>query len=91
MLTVYAWLAGITLIAFLFLVARFYEVKSGARSHFRLFLLSILLFLMAAAFSAFGPGGWVADPIANVLFFLGGATLIVLDGFLLRLMTGGRR
>jgi len=90
-LTVYAWIVAVVLVAFLALIARFYEVKSGERTYFRLFLVPALLFLTAGLRYAFASDGWVGDLSADLLLCVGGASAILLGQSLLRRMTGGRR
>lgn len=90
-LTLYAWIVAVILVAFLLLIARFYEVKSGERTYYRLFLVPALLFLTAGLRYAFASDGWVGDFSADLLLFVGGASAILLGQSLLKLMTGGHR
>jgi len=90
-LMLYAWLAAIVLLAFLFLIARFFELKSGERTYFRAFVAPAILFLIAGARYALYPGpDWLSDAPANLLFCIGGLVALVLGRRLLKLMTGGR-
>jgi hypothetical protein len=90
-LTLYAWIAAVLFMAFLFLIARFYEVKSRERTYFRLFLVPAILFLTAGIRYAFAADSWVGDSAADLLLFFGGISALLLGQNLLRLMTGGRR
>jgi hypothetical protein len=89
--TVYTWVASVLIILSLFLIARFYEVKSGQRSHYRIFLVAAALFLLAGVLSAVRGTQFVGDPLVDTLLFLAGAVTILLSTFLYQLMTRGRR
>jgi hypothetical protein len=75
---------------FLFLIARFYEEKSGRRTFYSLFLIPIVLFAVAAINYAFPEPGLVGDFWGDLLRFVGGVILGGTGLFLLRLMIGGR-
>ena len=90
-LTLYNWGVVAVLLVFQFLIARFYEKKSGQRSYYTFFLVPALLFLAAAALYGF----WVCDVAGNIwgdsLLFVGGGILTTLSALLFRLMMGGKQ
>ena len=99
LLILYSWILAAILIFFLFLIGRFYEVKLSKRSHYQLFLIPLILFLVAAGWYAvfvhsesgtevFGIAG-VLGP--DLLYLIGGLFLSVLCYSLYRTMMGGRR
>jgi hypothetical protein len=90
-LTIYNWGAVAVLLVFQFLIARFYEKKSGQRSRYTFFLVPALLFLAAAARYAFGVGDLAGDMWGDSLLFVGGGILAALSAFLFRLMMGDKR
>ena len=91
LLTIYVWIVAVVIIFFLFLIARFFQRKSGQRSYFELYVVPAVLFLMAGARYLFWGTSYVGDPIADCLLFFAGATTIGLSSYLFILMTGGRR
>jgi len=90
-LTLYNWGVVVVLVIFQFLIARFYDKKSGQRSYYAFFLIPALSFLAVAVRYAF----WVSDVAGDVrgdsLLFVGGGILATLSAFMSRLMMGGRR
>jgi len=90
LLSTYIWAATIVVLLFLLLIARFYEVKSGERSHFLLFLLPVALLAAAGVRAVQMRGNTLSDPPFESLLFLAGCAVLALGRFLLRLMTGGR-
>jgi hypothetical protein len=86
----YTWTIVCILVFFLFLIARFYEEKSGRRTFYSLFLIPIVLFLAAAIKYAFPEPSLVGDFWGDLLRFVGGVILGGAGLFLLRLMIGGR-
>lgn len=90
-LTLYNWAIVVVLLIFQFLIARFYEKKSGQRSFYTIFLIPALLFLVAAVRYVFWAGDLAGDVWADSLLFIGGGILVILSAFLLRLMMGGKR
>ncbi|MFZ5916775.1 MAG: hypothetical protein ACOYZ7_07575 [Chloroflexota bacterium] len=90
-LTLYNWGIVAVLLAFQFLIARFYEKKSGQRSLFPLFSLPALLFVAGALWTTVKGGDLAGEAIGDGLFFIGGAILVALSTFLFRLMMGGKR
>ncbi len=90
-LTIYNWGVVAVLLIFQFLIARFYEKKSGQRSYYIVFLIPALLFLVAAARYAFWTGDLAGDIWGDSLLFVGGGILAALSAFLFRLMMGGKQ
>jgi hypothetical protein len=90
-LTYYNWAVVAVLLIFQFLIARFYEKKSGQRSYYALFLIPALFFLAASARYAFRVDDVAGDVWGDSLLFIGGGILIALSALLSRLMMGGRR
>ena len=90
-LTLYNWGVVAVLLIFQFLIARFYEKKSGQRSYYTFFLIPTLLFLVAAVRYAFWVGDVAGDVWADGLLFVGGGILAALSALLFRLMMGGKQ
>ena len=90
-LTLYSWTILVVILVFLFLIARFYERKSGQRSHYAYFFIPALLFLVASIRYAFGTDDLAGDAWGDGLFFVGGGVLAALSTLLFRLMMGGKR
>jgi len=90
-LTLYNWGAVAVLLIFQFLIARFYEKKSGQRSYYAVFVIPAVLFLVASARYAFWVNDLAGDVWGDSLLFVGGGILITLSALLFRLMMGGRR
>ena len=78
------------LLVILFAIARFYQITSGRRSHYRWFLAPTVL-LSASALRYATLGDFRGDALGDSLMVAGGGVLIVLALWLLRLMTEGRR
>lgn len=76
--------------AFLFMIARFFQQKSGNRTRYGLFLVSMGLTL-AGDFLYCWQGSRVVGNMAADLLLLGGGCVLIGNGFLLyRAMTQGR-
>jgi hypothetical protein len=90
MLTLYTWGVICALLYFLFLIARFYEQKSGRRTFYPAFWASIGLFGVAAIRYLFLTPVVAGDFLADALRLAGGLTLGGFGLFLLKLMVGGR-
>jgi hypothetical protein len=90
-LAFYNWGVVAVLLIFQLLIARFYEKKSGQRSYYAFFLISVLLFLVAAARYAFWVDDLAGDVWGDSLLFVGGGILVTLSALLFRLMMGGKR
>ncbi|GAB4416200.1 MAG: hypothetical protein Fur0044_11450 [Anaerolineae bacterium] len=89
-LTIYIWAVVCILLFFLFAIGRFYQKKSGRRSYYPSFFVSIALFALAAVRYAFLAPTIVGDLGGDILRFLGGLVVGGFGLFLLRLMIGGR-
>ena len=90
-LMTYSWVIMAILLFFLFLIARFYERKAHQRSHYQLFLLPLILFLLGTLrYDFLFVGNFVGDLLGDTLFFAGGVVAAILGYHLLNLMTGGR-
>ncbi len=90
LLALYTWFVLAAILAFLMLIARFYEKFSNARTYYRLFLMPILLFGAAAV--RYASIDRVAhDPYADLLTASGGAFLALLCLYLYYRMMSGRR
>jgi len=82
----YGWFLLVGLIVFLMLIARFYQRFSGEKTHFRLYLLPMLLFGAQAVRQTNFPH----DALGNLFAAVGGAILLALSIFLYWRMTAGR-
>jgi hypothetical protein len=90
-LMTYSWVIIAILLFFLFLIARFYERKAHQKSHYQLFLLPLILFLLGALrYNFLFSNNFVGDLLGDTLFFAGGVATSILGYRLLNLMTGGR-
>ena len=85
-LTIFSWFVLTVLIAFLLLIARFYQNVSGERTHFWGFIVPIIFFGLASARYAF-IDQISGDLFGDMLLFIGGVTLGGLCLWLYRLMT----
>lgn len=98
-LIVYSWIVAAILVFFLFLIARFYELRFGQRSYYQLLLVPLSLFIAAAIWDAFFVNDYMGDPLLDfvgatgpdLLLFVGGLFLLILCYSLFRTMMGGRR
>lgn len=90
-LTLYNWGVVAVLLILQFLIARFYEKKSGLRSYYVLFLIPALLFFGVAVWYAFWAGDLAGDVWGDSLLFVAGGILIALSTFLYRLMMGHKQ
>lgn len=90
-LSLYAWVAVAICLAFLYMIARFYEIKSGERSYYQVVLLPAVLFVAGAAWYAMSTQDFMGQVVPDVMYTTGGAVLVVWGAYLIRLMTGGRR
>jgi hypothetical protein len=90
-LMTYSWGIIAILLFFLFLIARFYERKAQQNSHYQLFLLPLVLFLLATLrYDFLSADNFVGDSLGDTLFLAGGVATTILSYHLLNLMTGGR-
>jgi hypothetical protein len=103
-LTLLSWSGVVALLLMLYRIAHFYEVTSRQPTHFRLFILPIVLLFLgglcyaitgdAARGEAASSPGLASSAVrlaGDSLQLAGGLALIGLSMFLLRVMTGGRR
>ncbi len=90
-LTLYNWGVVAVLLVFQFLIARFYEKKSGQRSWYALFLIPVPVLLVAAARYAFCTGDLAGDTWGDSLLSIGGGILVILNVFLYQLMMGDKQ
>jgi hypothetical protein len=90
-LTLYSWAVVVVILVFQFLIARFYEKKSGQQSHYAFFFVPALLFLAASVRYAFGADDLAGDAWGDGFLFVGGGVLATLSTLLFRLMMGGKR
>lgn len=89
LLTLYTWFVLASVLAFLMLIARFYERFSGQRTYFRLFIMPVLLFGAGAV--RYASIDQVAhDPFGDLLTAAGGVMLAGLCILLYRRMLVGR-
>jgi hypothetical protein len=75
------------LIGMLALIARFYQLRSGEPSHYRLFPAVLVLLLAGGFIQALTNSSPAGNPIGEALLCLGGAGLLALCYSLLQLMT----
>ena len=90
LLTLYIWAGIAALLMLLYHIGHFYQATTGLRSHYRFFLVPIVLFLAGMLRYVMIGTGFAGDVLGDLLFFLGGLSLAVIGYFLLKLMTGGR-
>lgn len=86
LLILYGWFMLAGLVVFVILIARFYQRFAGEPTHYRLFIVPILLFGIRAVREANVPD----DPLADILAAVAGVMLIILSIALYRRMTVGR-
>ena len=89
-LTLIAWGGAGLLIFLLYRIAHFYQVTSGQITRYRLFVIPLALLVLGGLRYA-TVADWNGDVIGNTLQLAGGAALIAMGMFLVRIMTGGRR
>ena len=89
-LTLIAWGGAGVLIFLLYRIAHFYQATSGQPTRYQLFLIPLALLVLGGLRYA-TVADWNGDVIGNTLQLAGGAALIVMGVFLVRMMTGGRR
>lgn len=88
-LLLYSWFAIAALIAFMLLIARFYQSFSGESTYFQLYAIPFVLFGVAAVrYASINQmmGDWLGDLSSGI----GGMVLLFLSLRLYRLMTSGR-
>ncbi|MAS32822.1 MAG: hypothetical protein CL610_02370 [Anaerolineaceae bacterium] len=88
-LLLYVWFPLAVVIAILLLIARYYQNFSGDPTHYRLYLVPLVLF--GAGSVRYASIDRVAgDPLGDVLTAAAGLLLIILSLRLYHLMTAGR-
>jgi hypothetical protein len=90
-LSLYSWFVLAFIVMLMFLIARFYQQKSGLLSHYRLFLVPAALFVLIALTDVLPRDSRVVGLLAESLLLAGGIFLIVLSRTLFVIMTGGRK
>ncbi len=90
-LNIYSWVVIAITLFFLFMIARFYEKKSGQSTHRHLFILPLILFLLSAIQYLFSSYDFAGDVMGDTLLFSGGLILSFLGASLLGLMTRGSK
>jgi hypothetical protein len=90
-LAIWSWLVIGVLIAFLWRVAYFYQKTSGQRVGQLLVLVPAVLLAAGSILYLVGDVGFVGNPVADLLLFSGGLSLVVFGVHLRELMTGERQ
>jgi membrane-associated phospholipid phosphatase len=90
LLTLYSWFVLTAVLAFLILIARFYQKFSRVRMYFRLFFIPVLLFGAAAVRYA-NIDRVAHDPYADLLTASGGVLLALLCAYVYYRMMAGRQ
>jgi hypothetical protein len=90
-LSLYTWIVAAACLVFLYLVGRFYQVKSGERSYYQVVLIPAVLFVAGAVWYALTTQDFVGQTGPDLLYAAGGGILVIWGARLLRLMTGARR
>ena len=90
LLTLLIWTGIAGLILLINRIARFYQMTTGVRTHYRLLLVPMALFIAGMGRYLLVESGFTGDILGDSLFFLGGLCLSLIGYFLLKLMTGGR-
>jgi hypothetical protein len=90
LLTLYIWVGISVLILLLNRIARFYQLTTGVRTYYRLFIVPVVFFLAGMVRYLVADAGFAGDVLADICFFLGGVSLSLVGYYLLQLMTGGR-
>jgi hypothetical protein len=91
LLMVWAWVAVLALVFFLWRGAFFYERASGKRLHHYLLVGPGALLAAGAGWYTLRAGDLVGEPIGDSLLFLGGLTLVLFGARLYGAMTGDHR
>ncbi len=87
LLILYDWFLRVALIVFLLLIARFYQRFAGEKTHYRLFLVPVVLFGVQAVRQT----NSAHDAVGNLLAAVAGVFLLGLCVLLYRRMTTGRK
>ncbi len=86
-----SWIAATLLVYCLYMIARFFQQKSGQRSYYQLFVLPLVLYLAGALYYTKLGNDFVITPVADALFFGAAVSSLALTSYLFSLMTGGKR
>ncbi|MGQ9585076.1 MAG: hypothetical protein ACUVXG_06700 [Anaerolineae bacterium] len=86
-----AWIAATALVFCLYMIARFFQQKSGERSYYQLFLVPLGLYLVTAFRCVVSDADFAVNLPSDALLFLAGASTVTLGSYLYNLMTGGRK
>lgn len=97
-LIVYSWVVAAILVFFLFLIARFYEIRFGQKSYYQLFSIPFIFFLIGSVADAFIVNHYAGNPLLDfvghiwpdLLLLSGGVFLIILCYTLSKRMMGGK-
>lgn len=89
-LTIYIWAIVSVLLYFIFLIARFYERKSGRKTYYNAFLVAIGLFILSGIKYTLSPTIISGDTWADIIRFLAGLITGGFGLYLLKLMVGSR-
>lgn len=91
-LALYTWAMMLVLLVAMLMIARFFEIKSGERTHYQLFVAPVVFFLVAGIrYAFFSNVNWVGDIANNILFLCGGVVALIVGNRLLKSMTGDRQ
>ena len=90
-LGLYSALVVFVILILIFLVARFYQLKSGQEVYHRAFLLPPFLLLFGIAVPVLWPGSLVITVLADILLWAAGLLLVILNQWLFFAMTGGKK
>ncbi len=88
--TLYTWAIICILLYFLFAIARFYQEKSGRRSYYKVYLVAIGLYALAAVRYMWLAPIIVGDFGGDLLRFIAGVIILGAGRYLLELMIGRR-
>jgi len=84
------WTGVAVLLYLLNRIGRFFQITTGVRSFYQMFLVPLVLFLLGMARYLVIEAGFAGDVLGDLLFFAGGVCLSLVGYFLFRLMMGGR-
>lgn len=87
----YTGIATLGILFFLFLIARFYQIKSGENTLYPLFLVPMGLVVVAMVRYMMLHGMYLGDELGDAAWLIAGALLLWLGSHMLYLMTGNRK
>ena len=90
-LAIYSWVVIGMLIVFLWRIAYFFEKTSGQRVGYRFLILPSLLLAAGVIYYLVYGGGFIGQPVGDILLFSGGVLLCLFGLHLHELMIGERR